>query len=171
MGSPKHHYVPQCLLRGFSVEAKRTHVWVYDKRTDKVYKSAIADAAAESNFNTVTVNGQRVSFEGFFQTYDDSLALLLAEIGRVRDLVRLDHESLLRIPLLVACQIVRTKIARTSVRSFAEQLRNHLALEGIEVANPPPLLSEEDLRRQGAAALESIPRIANSLSRLEPILL
>jgi hypothetical protein len=53
MSTPKlHHYVPQFYLSRFADEASR--LWVWDKSADRIFQSAPANIAAETNFYRFT---------------------------------------------------------------------------------------------------------------------
>jgi hypothetical protein len=55
----KHHYVPRCYLKNFSVRRKKgkPQVQVFDKKDGRAFPSAIDNIAAERDFNTVNVEG------------------------------------------------------------------------------------------------------------------
>jgi hypothetical protein len=172
MSPAKHHYVPQCLLRQFAIGSKKRQVYVFDKHTDSQFLSAIKDVACETGFNTVIVDGERKSFEGFFQQFDDALAAFLAALEANPNLVELNPAHLIRLPLIVACQITRTKIARTTIHSFATQMNARLEESGIgPVQNPIPIPTEEDLKRIAAQGLADSTRLGAILAEKHPILL
>lgn len=53
----KHHYVPQLILRGF---AKSDRLVCHDLLEDRSYRTAVGDAAAQNDYNTIeTIAGDR----------------------------------------------------------------------------------------------------------------
>ena len=58
MVARRHHYVPRCYLKAFSVENKnKRQVQVFDKKARKTFQTATNNVALEGNFNTVEVEG------------------------------------------------------------------------------------------------------------------
>jgi hypothetical protein len=54
MVARRHHYVPRCYLKAFSVERKnKRQVQVFDKKTRRTFASATDNVALEGNFNTI----------------------------------------------------------------------------------------------------------------------
>jgi hypothetical protein len=50
----RHHFVPQCYLKGFTVERKkRRQITVFDAKNRKVFTTAIDNVALERDFNRV----------------------------------------------------------------------------------------------------------------------
>ena len=81
MSRPKiHHYVPQSVLRNFSVDAAGKQVWVYDKETGSSRTEGISTAGGEKYFNHVVVDGKGIDFEGIFDSVDGALPGMLATI-------------------------------------------------------------------------------------------
>ena len=63
----KPHYVPQSVLRRFSIRGERRNVFVFDKHTQRSFALPISDAGAERHFYSVPVGERRLNFEPFFQ--------------------------------------------------------------------------------------------------------
>ena len=151
--SKKHHYVPQSVLARFSIRGEGRQVYVFDKSSDRVWPSSIADAGSENYFNTIDINGKRVSFESAFQYADDRLALLLDRIEREKSLAGLAEEDLPSLADVVAVQLVRTKLVRTSMRATMEGIGEAFAEAGL---NPEEISnfrvpSDQDMRRAALA--------------------
>ena len=54
----RHHYVPRCYLKGFSVaRKKRRQVVVFDCKSGKSFATATENIAVEKDFNRVEVEG------------------------------------------------------------------------------------------------------------------
>ena len=122
----KHHYVPQSILRHFSADKTRTKIYVFDKTSMRSYSSSIRNAGCENYFNTVEIDGKIVCYEGLFQANDNHLARLLGAITSSRSLEHITAEDRHTLSEVVAAQIVRAKIMRTTIISIAEQLSTSL---------------------------------------------
>jgi len=168
--SPKHHYVPQSLLRQFSVKGAGKQVHVYDKLTNAAYPAAINKTACEGNFNTYLSAGERRSFEAYYQPYDDALAVILATLADARDLRALTGQQLDALSHIVAVQLTRTKLARTSVTAFAEQMRERLREEGL-AADAVPIPTEEDVKRAAALTLNEHRGLVQALNTKDLLLI
>ena len=44
------HYVPQFLLKNFSVDPNKPQVWAYDKSTGRSFRTNVRNIAAEKGF-------------------------------------------------------------------------------------------------------------------------
>lgn len=147
--SKKHHYVPQTLLRRFRSDPRREQIYVFDKHAMKSFPSSIGDAGCENYFNTVVVEGHVVPFEGLFNDNDTQLARLLEKILGARSLADLTPEDRHGLSEVVAAQIVRTKLRRTTMRVIAEELIAELNAGGfgpglVQTLSVP---SDQQLRR------------------------
>ncbi|QOZ28410.1 DUF4238 domain-containing protein [Bradyrhizobium sp. CCBAU 51753] len=132
--SKKHHYVPRSVLKRFSIEGAGKQVYVFDKTNSRAWPSAILDAGSENQFNTVEVNGERVSFEDAFHDVDDRLAVLLDRLSTERSLANFRPTDRHDLADLTAVQIVRTKLARTSMLAVAEGFIQAVTDAGIDPA-------------------------------------
>ena len=171
--SKKHHYVPQAILRRFSADSAQTQVYVFDKARMKSFPSSIRDAGCENYFNTVEVEGQTVSFEGLFQTNDDQLARLLEIIVSSRSLAVLIPQDRAALSEVVAAQIVRTKLLRTTIRSIAEQLSRSLREAGFDPREVDgfSIPTDQETRRAALASFLDLRRIVAALQEKRPILI
>jgi hypothetical protein len=171
--SKKHHYVPQSVLRGFSFDQKQTQIYVFDKGRMTSFTSSIYNAGCENQFNTIEIDGQTVSFEGLFQTNDDELARLLKRIRSDRRLVRFTPEDRIALSEVVAAQMIRTKLVRTTMRSIAEQLSKSLREGGIDPGEVDgfSIPTDQEIRRAALASFLDLQEIVDSLQEKRPILI
>ena len=165
--SKKHHYVPQSVLRGFSFDQKQTQIHVFDKIKMTSFTSSVYNAGCENQFNTVEIEGQTVSFECLFQTNDDQLARLLNKIRNDRSLAGLIPEDRFALSEVVAAQMIRTKLVRTTLRSIAEQLSKTLREAGIDPGDIDgfAIPTDQEIRRAALASFLDLQEIVDSLSR------
>lgn len=170
--SKKHHYVPQAILRRFSSNSAQTQLYVFDKKRKISFPSSIRDAGSENHFNTVELEGEIVSFEGLFQTNDDELARLIEIIVSNRSLAALAAEDKDSLSEVVAAQIVRTKLLRSTFRSIAEQLQRSIREAGLNPSevHGVSIPSEQEVRRAALASFLDLSRIVAGIRTKRAIL-
>lgn len=138
----KHHYVPQSVLRSFSMRGERRSVFVFDKHTQRCFPLPIRDAAAERHFYTVTVGSETLNFEPFFQAFDDRLAELVAKLSATPSIASLSPQERYDLAVVTACQLLRTKLQRTSPVELARQLSERIRESGFPL--PDEVMRNED---------------------------
>ncbi len=146
--SKNHHYVPQALLKNFSINVLGKQVYVFDKLSGKVFTSSIEDAGSENYFNTVEVNGRRINFEPLFQEIDSIAPLLVKKIIKLQSLITLSDIDRHTLAVVAATQLLRTKLQRTSPSELIEQLQRSLERSGIDLNSIENLdqISDNDSR-------------------------
>jgi hypothetical protein len=171
--SKKHHYVPQSVLRGFSFDQKQSQIYVFDKARMTSFTSSVSDAGCENQFNTMEIEGQTVPFEGLFQTNDDQLARLLNTIRSDRSLARLTREDRVALSEVVAAQMVRTKLVRTTMRSIAEQFSKTLGEAGIDPGEVDgfSIPTDQEIKRAAIASFLDLQGLVDSIQKKRPILI
>lgn len=126
----KHHYNPRSILRRFSIEGGGKQVYVFDKATGRSFVNSIDNAGAERDFNTVDANGSTISFEPLFDDIDGQLAQLLDRLVVEQTVACLHADERRTLARVVAMQLLRTKMPRTSMQSVMEQLRQQVQAWG-----------------------------------------
>lgn len=152
----KHHYVPQSILRRFSIGGKRQSIFVFDKAEQRSFQSHIKDAGAERNFYRVNIDGRSINLETSFQDIDDQFAELVNKVVKASSIAVLSASERYNLAVVTACQLLRTKLQRTSPIEISKQLTQRLQDLGMEA---PTELTDS------ASRLISIRR----LLELEPI--
>ncbi|KZD21159.1 hypothetical protein A4A58_15390 [Tardiphaga robiniae] len=84
--SKKHHFVPQAQLRHFAGDTDERFIFVFDKQTDRSFRTSILNAGSENDFNTVSLGESKWNFEDLFRDVDSRSARLVGNI--------LSHRSL-----------------------------------------------------------------------------
>ena len=120
MVARRHHYVPLCYLKAFSVERKKDkrQVQVFDKKERKTYRTATENVALERDFNTVEAEGLEPDvFEKAAAKFEDELAPALERIIAAQSLQQDadDYAILLNFVTLLA---LRNPRQRETVRDF-----------------------------------------------------
>lgn len=121
-----HHYVPQCVLKNFSIDGKRRQICVFDKKKAISYVASIGDVGGENDFNTVTINGTKLNFEPVFGNLDGELARIAKRITTKCSLRALAPSDRALLSYLAVIQLFRSKIQRTSINAMARQLEDEL---------------------------------------------
>ncbi|HRF09255.1 MAG TPA: DUF4238 domain-containing protein [Xanthobacteraceae bacterium] len=123
MTARRHHYLPQCYLRGFSQPRKggRTHqVHVYD-RSGKAFTANIANIAVERDFNRVEVPGQNPDIlENGLAEFESELAVSLGRIAAQRTLDDADDKA--NLLNFIALASVRNPRLRGTFSEFEDRV-------------------------------------------------
>lgn len=167
MTARKHHTVPQSLLRHFAVSHDREQVWVYDKEEGRGFMSAIRDAAAERDFYVVRSGERRLNWEPAFQALDDRLASVTRELLATDAVASLAEDVLADVPMLVAIQLLRTQLRRSSISAFADQLNEATKSLGFGAV----AVSDDQARRIHLRQLLGVSELAESLAAKDLVLL
>lgn len=121
--SKKHHFVPQSILRNFSIENKEKRIFVYDKKDDKTFPSSITDAGSENYFNTIREEFDQLNLESIFQKCDDTAAYIINKIVQNNSLEGLDLEDFYLLAVVTSIQLQRTKLVRTTLEYISMEQR------------------------------------------------
>jgi hypothetical protein len=118
----KHHYVPQCYLKGFAVEREPVRqVQVFDRVSRKTFVASIANIAAEKDFNTVDLEGHAPDvFEQIISSFETELALSLDRIRSTESFE--DQDDRTNVLNLIAVLAVRHPGQRENYRHFHERI-------------------------------------------------
>lgn len=164
----KHHYVPRSILRHFSIGGERRSVFVFDKTSQRSFPSPIPDAGAEKNFYRVDLDGRNINFEPFFDSLDHRLATLVAKIVNVSSLAALSAAERYDLAVVTACQLLRTKLQRTSPIEISRQFSQRLQDEGLEA---PTELTESASRFASFKRLLELEPLADLLASKDLLLI
>lgn len=128
--SKKHHFVPQSILKRFSIECNGKEIYVFDKKTEKIFNSSILNAGSENYFNTLTINNEKLNLESLYQEIDNTCAAVTEKIVSNASLINFDNADYCEIAFITASQMKRTKIMRSTLKHLNEQL--HKTFEEIK---------------------------------------
>jgi len=130
--SKKHHFVPQAQLRHFAADSRQNSIFVFDKETDKSYRTSILNAGSENDFNTVAIGETVWNFEDLFDEVDGRSARLVKMIIKRQSLAWTGLEDRIALADLFAVQSLRTRLSRTTPLSIVEQLRESVRSVGYD---------------------------------------
>ena len=145
--SKKHHYVPQSLLKLFSVDGTREWIYVFDKSSGKAFKASIKNVGSQNDFNKLETESGTWNFEHIFSEVDGRLANLLSQIQQARNLSVLTADDRRDWADMVAVQLLRTPIMRTTMTQIAVDLVDALVESGLAKREHFSLPSDNDSRR------------------------
>lgn len=117
------HYVPQFLLRQFG-NAKE-QVFVFNKRTGKVFQTHARNIAAEKNFYDFNIKGSDVTLEKSLGELEGKTQEILRVIIEKQSLGQLKRKHRTLLSSFIATQLVRTR----ATRNIMQELGNSLAAE------------------------------------------
>lgn len=112
MAAENHHYVPKFILRNFLTEHSKEQVSVYDKHTNRTFKTSIRNIMAENRFNEFSFDDSWIaSFEPVACGAED---ILLPHYRQVLAERKLNHDPMQKAALafLIAFQFLRTRAQR-----------------------------------------------------------
>jgi hypothetical protein len=142
----KHHFVPRSLLRYFRPPGDEQFIHVFDKHKGRAFRTSLMNAGSENGFNTFEGKDGLVNFESDFDEVDASLADRLLEVHAARDRFEWSTEQRRAWADLVAVQLLRTPIVRSTMKNLIMDLRQGVAEEfGAELDTP--VLTENDARQ------------------------
>jgi hypothetical protein len=133
-GARRHHYVPQCYLKGFSVPRKKMpQVVVFDRLHGRSFQTGIDNVAAIRDFNRVDLDGYDPNvFETQLAAFETELADALVRIIEAKSIsADEDRTYLLNLVALLALHNPRWREMR---RRFQEQIAK--AMMGMIVSTP-----------------------------------
>ena len=156
MVAKRHHYLPQCYLKGFSKPKKRGRVQavqVYD-RSGKTFNTNIINIANEKDFNRVEIEGQPQDvFEKGVSKFESELAPALARIIESKSLAN-ENDKLLLLNLIAAAA-VRVPRQRENIRDFHEQVG--YAMFELATATPERWEGQKKQMAEKGIALPDVP--------------
>ena len=109
----KQHFVPQFLLRNFSIGRKsKAKVWVYDKSNGKQFRASVRDVGHENSFYEATApDGRTVEAESLTEHMDDRGSKAI-ELVLKRGALPLQSPEVVDLSYFVAFQMLRTPDVR-----------------------------------------------------------
>lgn len=170
--SKKHHYVPQSLLKNFSIDGQRKKIYTFRKIDSKIIVQAIIDAGSENYFNKLREDD--LNFESLFDKPDSNLASIINNIitSDSIDFIKNDTSVYDKLLECVAIQYLRVKIWRKTMQSIVKQENNiidkHLSHLHVEKKCE---ISAEDAKLATLLSLENKEDIIEILKAKEFVLL
>lgn len=100
MTARKHHYVPQCYLKGFVKDRNTPKLFVVDAKERRTFDTSPANVAAERDFHKIDVEGQEPdALENAFSRFESELSPAIERIIASRS-IKNDEDRILLFNLI-----------------------------------------------------------------------
>lgn len=107
---PKHHYVPQFILRNFITKPyKKDQVWCFDKQTEKDFKNNVDSVAAEFDFYDYDTEKGKVTVEPTLADLETEWSVTVEKIVANGKLEGLTIEDIKNLCLYTSFAMLRTR--------------------------------------------------------------
>jgi len=156
------HYVPQFVLKNFCVN-ENEQIYVFDKKTEKVFSTHIKNIAAENGFYNLKMGGATYSAEQNLGNLETVAANLIDKINKEETLANISSDEKLILSIFIAAQIARVKQARVRMKEMNDDIVKVLEKLGVDPNNVDGFapLSEEEIKETTILTLkESINNFA-----------
>jgi hypothetical protein len=142
----RHHYVPQCYLKGFAGDRDNPRLFVIDGKEQRSFCTAPANVAAERDFNRIEVDGYPPdALENAFSAFETDVSQALERIIRTRSIKHDDDRTYLL--NLMALMAIKNPRHREGWRNAQEQIWKRV----LDLATATPERWAGQIRRAKAA--------------------
>ncbi|HMJ41342.1 MAG TPA: DUF4238 domain-containing protein [Pseudolabrys sp.] len=128
MVARRHHYVPKCYLKSFSLNNgrnKKFQLLVFDAASKKRFVTASENVALERDFNTIDLDGHPPdAFENAMASVESEISSAVAHIVETKPLASENDRTLLL--NLIGLLHVRNPRLREITRSFRERVAQRI---------------------------------------------
>ena len=115
------HYVPQFILRNFCFNENQ-QIYVFDKKTEKVFPTNIENIAAEKGFYNFKNGEFTFSIENNLSNLESSAANAIERIIKYESLSAIAKDEKLLLSLFIAAQFSRTKQQRILLKQMNDSI-------------------------------------------------
>jgi hypothetical protein len=136
----KQHYVPRFLLRNFTESSKKKQLFVFNKRTEKKFRTSPEQIAHENKFYDFKLKQDKFSLEPLFADIENITAPIIRKIIQNKTLLKITNEEKEYLSLFILYQQGRTRHAfeefkNNIIRPFLKKILtlNSPLPEGINV--------------------------------------
>jgi len=121
----RHHYVPQCYLRGFVGDPKKPRLFVIDQKERRAFRTAPANVAAERDFHRIEVEGVPPdAFESALSGFETNLSDALQRIIAARS-IRAEEDRAYLFNLM-GMMAVKNPRFRETMQDFQERIMKQM---------------------------------------------
>lgn len=144
----KQHYVPQFLLKRFSF-GNKNHIYVFDKKNKKSFKSSVRDCASENGFYNLNINGEKYTLEYKLSELESICSSTIKNICRNESLEHIHYGDRTILYAFVANLLTRVKKQRVALEQISALMDNFLTKEN------PAVNKIDDLKKIDDELIES----------------
>jgi hypothetical protein len=146
MTARRHHYVPQCYLKGFVRDRSKPKLFVIDGKEHRSFPTAPANVAAERDFHRIEIEGYEPDvLETSFSVFEGEASQALDRIIAARSIR--DENDRTYLLNLMAMLAVKNPRHRENSRRVQEQLWKRV----LDVATATPEMWASQIRRAKAS--------------------
>lgn len=137
----KQHYVPRFLLRNFTESSKKNQLFVFNKRTEKKFRTSPEQIAHENKFYDFELKQDKFSLEPLFSDIENIAAPIIRKITQNKTLLKITNEEKEYLSIFILYQQGRTRHA------FEEFKNNFIRpfLKKILTLNSPEEINADDI--------------------------
>lgn len=163
------HYVPRMLLSNFALSgnSKEPQVYVYDKHRKRVFRTNVANVAAERAFYDLDVAEGVVSAEPALSEVESKARSTIEKIVLEETLGSLTDEDRSWLAIFLAAQKTRTRHFRESILDSDKQLVQFLRDRGADpqkIKNYKPFTDEEEVKTFSTIfMIRNLPELAGHM--------
>ena len=160
-GSTDQHYVPQLLLLGFATK-KRKQLYVYDKKTGKMFRSSIRNIACERNFYRIEKAKDPDRIDNWLRKLEEQAAPVISSIRTHKTISHLQPAERVLVAGFIAVQHLRTRHHRELWADLNKQMADALRKMG---ADPNAVRNFREFNESEMHELttEDVPRLSYTL--------
>jgi hypothetical protein len=136
--SKKHHYVPQFLLRQFS-DGGGQKIYVFDKRTGRVFRSNILNVAAENRLYEFSIGNLTATIEPGLAQFETNAADVLRRILAAQSLAQITILDRTVLAAFVAQLLLRSPHRKAISDDMINQVREKVRRMGTDPDQLPEL--------------------------------
>jgi len=119
------HYVPQFILRNFCSNEKE-QIYVFDKKTEKVFSTNIKNVAAENGFYNFKKGETTFSIEHKLSALEAGAAEIISKIILDQSLSKITKSEKATLSIFIAAQFSRTKQKRLLLKQMDDAIIKHI---------------------------------------------
>ncbi|WP_108945504.1 DUF4238 domain-containing protein [Shewanella halifaxensis] len=141
----KQHYVPQFLLRNFSVE-NTEKLFTFNKQQDKVFPTTVRDSASENGFYNIEVSENKYTLEHKLVNLETLASQVISKICLAESLADLeedDHQILCFFAANLLLRVKRQRIFTSQLNAGMANFARKLGLDPNSFSNFSELTKEE----------------------------
>jgi uncharacterized protein DUF4238 len=155
------HYVPQLLLKGFASQ-KRKQLYVFDKSTEKVFRSSVRNLACERGFYHLENGEDPNRVDRWLGQLEEATAPIIRSVRTQKTLNHLKTAERQWLAAFIAVQHVRTRHHRESWGDINKQMADALREMGAEPNSVENFreLTQSEIRE---TSIGDVPRLAFTL--------
>lgn len=158
------HYVPQLILRNFSFNKKEDQVWVFNKRTEKIYRSNVRNVASEKGFYDIVMDGEEFSVDPMLTQLEGYTASIVKRILKDKSLENISEDHRTVLSYFLASQCARTRQFRILQEDFFHSVEDAIRLIG---GDPQTTIGYEPLPAGGTKE-HAVRDLASAILKFAP---